>query len=124
MCVNSIARSVARMSWSDTLIRCGVLARFQVDGTVFPLLKDKHLTLRSIDSCEEESQVRLRQLLDIYDRNVPGLLKYIELYSAYLPLVTMQAQHDVEAYLKEPNSLVDLKKVFVSLRKTHSAPSR
>jgi hypothetical protein len=78
---------------------------------LFPLLKSNSCYLGSIGCEEEEAETLQYQLLSIFDRNIPGLEKYVELYTRYSSLLTMQAREDIEKFLEERREFTELESV-------------
>ena len=87
------------------------LISLQVETVIFTDLKNHNLTLMSVGYEEEAAKLLLQRLLCIFDKNIPGLEKYLMILDKYSDLLTMQEERDLETFLKEKHTLIEYRKV-------------
>uniref|UniRef100_A0A8C5QWI6 Dynein axonemal heavy chain 3 n=3 Tax=Leptobrachium TaxID=161697 RepID=A0A8C5QWI6_9ANUR len=77
----------------------------KVESSLFPDLQMVQLTLKSVK--QEESLVLeyVNKTMEIFNKNIVGPQKYLNVYKKYSDLLNKKAQQDVNTFLQEEHSL-------------------
>ncbi|NXN55853.1 DYH3 protein, partial [Rynchops niger] len=89
----------------------------KVERLLFPELKRDDLTLRTVKPDESLFSEYVNKLEKIFESNIIGPQKYLNVYRKYSNLLNNNAQQDVTDFLKEGHSLEALKEKIDSLTK-------
>ncbi|KAM6407469.1 LOW QUALITY PROTEIN: dynein axonemal heavy chain 3 [Rhynochetos jubatus] len=89
----------------------------KVERLLFPELKRDDLTLRTVKPDESIFSESVNKLEKVFESNIYGPQKYLNVYRKYSDLVNNNAQHDVIDFLKEGCSLEALREKIDSLTK-------
>ncbi|NXW28891.1 DYH3 protein, partial [Phaetusa simplex] len=89
----------------------------KVERLLFPELKRDDLTLRTVKPDESLFSEYVNKLEKIFESNILGPQKYLNMYRKYSNLLNNNAQQDVTDFLKEGHSLEALKEKIDGLTK-------
>uniref|UniRef100_A0A3B1JRX0 Uncharacterized protein n=1 Tax=Astyanax mexicanus TaxID=7994 RepID=A0A3B1JRX0_ASTMX len=82
----------------------------RVECNLFPELREKDLTLRSVRTDEPFVLDLLNQASEIYQRNTVGPKRYLEVYKKYSNLLDNSGKQEIISFLQEKHSLQALSK--------------
>ncbi|XP_071616680.1 dynein axonemal heavy chain 3 [Heliangelus exortis] len=88
----------------------------KVERFLFPELKRDDLTLRTVRPDESLFTERVNKAEKVFERNILGPQKYLNVYRQYSNLLDNNAEQDVTDFLKEDTSLEALTEKIDSLR--------
>uniref|UniRef100_A0A3B1K203 Dynein heavy chain tail domain-containing protein n=1 Tax=Astyanax mexicanus TaxID=7994 RepID=A0A3B1K203_ASTMX len=77
----------------------------RVECNLFPELREKDLTLRSVRTDEPFVLDLLNQASEIYQRNTVGPKRYLEVYKKYSNLLDNSGKQEIISFLQEKHSL-------------------
>ncbi|KAM8960487.1 dynein axonemal heavy chain 3 [Pelodytes ibericus] len=77
----------------------------KVEVDLFPDLQMEYLTLSSVKQEESLVSEYINKTMEIFNKNIVGPQKYLNVYKKYSHLLNKKAQQDVITFLKEEHSL-------------------
>ncbi|OCT61613.1 dynein heavy chain 3, axonemal [Xenopus laevis] len=77
----------------------------KVEVDLFPDLQMENLTLSSVTQDESLVSDYIKKTMEVFNMNIVGPQKYLNVYKKYNDLLNQKAQQDVNSFLKEEHSL-------------------
>ncbi|XP_076154944.1 dynein axonemal heavy chain 3 [Alosa pseudoharengus] len=88
----------------------------RLESHLFPDIQEQNLTLRSVRPDEALVTDLIHQAREIFNRNIVGPKRYLDVYKKYNSLLDNTAKQDILAFLKEKHSLEGFTKKISSIQ--------